>query len=300
MRREKPMDVNQIQASTSKAAKMDDLIRLRDKHAKRDLLSAAIKVFEPVEAKRDLLSAVDSAEIRRASAAPTKESVIPERAKLLREACRVGDIPWDKTFERLANDCVRSLASQLGGRYTPDRAALSQYEVYGGKKQQAALDAIYRFIADIHLALAHCRGLVLYGSVGTGKDHLIAAVLYEVARAGIPTSWTSGEDLFLAIRDTMDTSETEERILTRYLRPIVLGISDPTSPRGDLGDWDARVLARIIDRRYRAFRPTWITMNATSRDDARNRLTSLIWDRMQDQAELIPCFWPSFRERSKP
>ena len=59
--------------------------------------------------------------------------------------------------------------------------------------------------------------MVLYGSVGTGKDHLLAALLYHVASAGIPTAWVSGEDLFLKVRDSMDTKEPEDKIMRQWL-----------------------------------------------------------------------------------
>ena len=99
----------------------------------------------------------------------------------------------------------------------------------------------------------------------------------------------------------MDCGERERKILQQWVEPFVLGISDPVSPRGDLSDWDARILAMLIDERYRARRPTWLTMNAADEADAKAKLTALIWYRFQDDATIIPCFWPSFRGlRGKP
>ena len=48
-------------------------------------------------------------------------------------------------------------------------------------------------------------------------------------------------------------------------------------------------------------KPTWLTMNAANEADARDKLTAMIWDRLQDDAEIIPCFWKSYRSlKTKP
>jgi hypothetical protein len=58
-------------------------------------------------------------------------------------------------------------------------------------------------------------------------------------------------------------------------------------------------LYRVLDRRYREVKPTWVTINAEDADDAKAKLGAPIFDRLKDNAELVPCFWPSFRERAK-
>ena len=164
----------------------------------------------------------------------------------------IARLPPLASHERLACVIAKSqsaLTQQLGERYTPARASLEVFTLYDPKgEQSAALDRVRGFIANMEAVLRETRGLVLYGPSGVGKDHLLAAVLYHVASAGIPVGWVSGEDVFLKIRDSMDSGEREEKIIQHWLRPTVLGISDPASPRGELKDWDARILARLIDR----------------------------------------------------
>ncbi|HZZ77238.1 MAG TPA: ATP-binding protein [Gemmataceae bacterium] len=173
---------------------------------------------------------------------------------------------------------------------------------YDPKGEQAAvLERMRGFIDDMGAVLRESRGLVLYGPSGTGKDHLLAAALYRVAAAAIPVGWVSGAAIYERVRDSMDTGEREQRIISTWLAPTVLGLSDPVSPRGDLSDWDARILARLLDARYRALRPTWITINAANETDASAKLTAMIWDRLRDDAEVIPCFWRSWRSiQTKP
>ena len=212
------------------------------------------------------------------------------------------ELATHERFDKIASDCIGQLAAQLGRRYSRTATALDAFTVYDNTGRQGeAVTCIRGFLGAMEQVLHEGRGLVLFGNAGTGKDHLLAAALYYVAGAGIPVAFTSGQRLFAGIRDTMDSGDREEKIVGPLVAPIVIGISDPLSPRGDLSDWDARILADLIDRRYRAQRATWITLNATDEADGKNKLTALIWDRLRDGSEVVPCFWPSFRGlRGKP
>jgi DNA replication protein DnaC len=273
---------------------MADLERLRIKGLRQQAAREAVVSPIALTVKKSL------GVIKNSPAVPTGPNTVPAAAQLLRDAARMPRFDENAQFARVATECVKALARKLQDRYSPQRAALSEFTVYDPSgRQEAALKRVREFIADMETALRETRGLVLYGSVGTGKDHLLAAALYHVASAGIPVAWVSGEDIYAKIRDSMDSGELEAKIIQPLLRPLVLGISDPVYPTGELGDWDKRVLARLLDQRYRALRPTWLTMNATDEADAKGKLTSLIWDRFQEDALIVPCFWQSFRQRRK-
>jgi DNA replication protein DnaC len=278
-----------------------DLALLRDQANREQAAREAAQ--EKADSPREAIAGmVKAARSPRPAPPPSGPQTVPPWALALREAARLPEFPWDARFDYVAGRCITSLRAQLGERYSPDLAALSNFRVYDASGRQAAVLAGMRdFIANMEAALRETRGLVLYGDVGTGKDHLLAAALYHVAGAGIPAAWISGEQIFQRIRDSMDSHQREETILEFWLRPTVLGISDPVTPNGALSEWDARVLNGLLDRRYRALRPTWLTMNAKNEADAKGKLTPVIWDRFQEAAEIIPCFWQSFRGlRGKP
>ena len=275
---------------------MADLALVRDRCRREEAARQAAEDTADSAGRVAITGAAKSALKPSAKSAPTGPQTVPAAAMLLREAARLPPLADYENFDRVAALSMAALKRQLGERYSPQAAALEKFCVYDTTGAQvAALARMREFLREMEIVLRQTRGLVLYGSVGTGKDHLLAAALYHVASAGIPAAWVSGEDIYLRVRDSMDSHEREEKILQPWLQPTVLGISDPVSPRGDLGDWDARVLGRLLDRRYRALRPTWLTMNAIDEADAKAKLTALIWDRFQEDAEIIHCYWPSFR-----
>lgn len=193
---------------------------------------------------------------------------------------------------------VTALSVKLGRRYAPGRATFDSF-VCDCKSQESALMVCRLFAKDIEHAVKDGRGLILYGTVGTGKDHLLAALLYQAAAAGFACSWVAGLELFGKVRDTFDNGKTEETALGPHIAPDVLGISDPILPTNEPGRpqaWRTETLYRVLDRRYREVKPTWVTINAENEDDAKARLGAPIFDRLKDNADMIPCFWPSFRQ----
>jgi DNA replication protein DnaC len=188
------------------------------------------------------------------------------------------------------------VACQLGKRYAPERVRLADFEIYH-PAQESAIRSLLTYESSIEERIREGSGLVLYGAVGTGKDRLLAYLIYSAAVCGIRCHYAHGQDLFGAFRDRMDAGQKEEELIDRMHRPAVLAISDPAPPAGELSAWRLELLYRIVDRRYRDLRPTWVTINAESPNDAEGRLGSQVWDRIQEGAAVIPCLWPSYRER---
>lgn len=198
--------------------------------------------------------------------------------------------------ERERQRAVAQLAGQLGRRYGPDRCTLERFEVTNNEQAEVK-GRVVKLAAQLPDLVEEGRSVVFFGTVGAGKDHLLKALLYCAAGHGLSCHWVSAQQIYSTLRDRMDTGGREEEIFARLVAPQILAISDPVPPGASLSDWRVEVLYRIIDRRYCNLQPTWMTLNAASPEDAEERLSSQVWDRLQESAELIPCFWPSWRER---
>lgn len=193
-------------------------------------------------------------------------------------------------MEASAQRRLAALGYDLGARYSFDRTRLSRFEIYD-QRQRVVIDALTAFLAD------ESRNLILFGPVGTGKDHLLAAALYHAARRGDSCRWVNGQEFYGSVRDRMDSANSEADWFARWTAPHVLGISDPVQPVGELTPWRIELLYRLIDRRYRAMRATWVTLNVRSEEEADQRMSQQVFDRLREGAVVIPCFWPSYRAR---
>lgn len=202
-------------------------------------------------------------------------------------------------LERLRrSQLVRSLAVQLGQRYWPDRVKLSEFKVYHAN-QKAVVERLKQLTTSIGSLVSEGSGVIFYGPVGTGKDHLLASMLYEAAREGHECRWINGQELYGTIRDNMDSNAKESKFVSELYSPKVLAISDPIPPVGDPSAWNVSQLYRILDRRYRSMKSTWVSLNALSEEDADAKLSAPVFDRLRENAAVFPCFWPSFRERKR-
>jgi putative replication protein len=206
---------------------------------------------------------------------------------------------WESAERRKAGEALVSfLAAKRGPRYHPDRCDLTTFAVYD-PKQRDLLARAKALAARVAEAVAAGEGVVFYGPPGTGKDHLLAALLYAAARSGSSVSWVNGQEIFGGFRDRIDTGEQDEGHFRALCAPAVLGISDPIPPAGQPSAWDLGNLYRILDRRYCEMKPTWVSLNALTLDDADAKLSAPVFDRLRHDATLFPCFWQSYRERQK-
>ena len=191
-------------------------------------------------------------------------------------------------------ESLRGLVTHLGERY--ERATLDSFEVYDDA-QREPLGRLQAFALEMPQRLCTGGGLILKGKPGTGKDHLVAALLkIAVARHGLTVGWWDCLALFREVRLSID--EGKQRDLLKTLSgPQILALSDPQPPKGQLSDWQVGIIRDAIDTRYRSRKSTWLTTNLTTKDDAEELLTKPLLERLKERSLQIKCDWSSYRER---
>lgn len=191
---------------------------------------------------------------------------------------------------------LRDLESKLGARYSYQRASLDTFRAANAGQQKVA-NRLRVIRDDLTAFVSAGRSLIFAGSTGTGKDHLLAAMLYEATKLGVSCHWVDGLDFFAGFRDAIKTGVTEAAVVREFIAPQVLAISDPRRPSGETSDYSLDQLRRVIDKRNRALKPTWLTINIANIREAKTTLTPVIWGRLQEGAEIFGCFWESYREK---
>lgn len=192
---------------------------------------------------------------------------------------------------------LKTLGRKLGFRYAA--CTLENYQVYD-PAQRPVLERLRAFAERMPEHLEQGGGLLLLGKPGTGKDHLLSALLkVAVAMHLFSVEWWDGGVLFDEVYYAIK-SDSEDR-LKKFLReleaPHILAISDPQPPKGDLSDSQVRRIRDVIDRRYRRGVSTWITTNLDSRQNAEGLLTAPVLDRIREMSGQVYCDWPTYREK---
>lgn len=213
--------------------------------------------------------------------------------------------------ERRAHADWQELIGAMGRRY--ENASLANFSLYDPQRQLAAIERLANFIQHAHDFVNAGRSLVLWGEVGTGKDHLMAAAVREaVFTHFLQVRFVYGLKLYAEMREAIRRQQSEASVLVKYQTAPVLVISDPIPPTGGLSDYNVGTLLRLVHERYVEGRPTWLTINAPTfdaphkgqsddeRKDSRvteGLLSAPVFDRLCDGAVKIACQWDSYRQR---
>lgn len=194
---------------------------------------------------------------------------------------------------------LSDLIRQLGFRY--QESTLENFEIYH-ERQTETLGRLAKFAADMPKHLQGGAGLMLFGDPGTGKDHLISALLkLAIVLHGLNVLWFDGGDLYdrLHLALQAEGDEAWRKLSDKLRQPHVLAISDPQPPQGALSAPQVRRLRDIIDKRYRAGKSTWLTTNIDQREYAEQLFTKPVMERIKEASATILCDWPSYRGRRK-
>lgn len=216
---------------------------------------------------------------------------------------RILPIPTDGYCEpprrRLASpgdlrcDMWSNLIKVRGKRYQACRIGSFSVE---HESQKAAVESLLKFSSVMKEMIDQGSGVLLFGSKGTGKDHLAMGLAYSAVCVGKRVEWINGADMRGDVRDSTKLDELERDYVSKLLRPDVLWISDPLPIGGALTDAQQDRLFRVLDARYSQMKPTWVTVNVSSREELETRIGPQNADRLRDGALAVFCDWPSFRE----
>lgn len=200
-----------------------------------------------------------------------------------------------------AMESEREFLKRVGRRYA--QATVDNFEVGSDQessRRMEALSRIEKFQANMMTHIKDGGSVVLAGPPGTGKDHLMVALLREAIRKGASVQWTNGQELFRQFRDQIDTNKTEASFVASFSKADILAISDPVPPKGEASSYAAHMLYQIIDARYRDMKSVWVTANVATRSEGIETLTAPIFDRLLDNSFTVFCNWPSYRSTRKP
>lgn len=164
-------------------------------------------------------------------------------------------------------------------------------------KQRRLLAALAEYAGNLPNEVAEGNGIVLFGSSGTGKDHLLAAMARPaIINHGLSVVWRNGMDLYGEMRDNIRNDKAEKDLVAALVKPDILYLSDPLPPAGDLTNYQAAMLQRILDGRIRNRRPCWVSMNVATSAEADRRMGAALVDRLKPGALCCHCDWESHRK----
>ena len=160
------------------------------------------------------------------------------------------------------------------------------------------------------------KGFLLYGAVGTGKTHLLAAIVRHLTlEKGISSRFIEFTHLLSEIREQFDQGRGESVILGPLSEIPVLAIDELGKGRNNA--WQLSVIDEIISKRYNRELTTLFTTNypiddprtgkldpnsdkfrqQATQETLRERIGERIYSRLYEMSSFIELDAPDFRKR---
>lgn len=138
------------------------------------------------------------------------------------------------------------------------------------------------------------QGLLLYGTVGTGKSFTAACIANALLKQQVSVVMTS----FVKILQDIRSVENESQYMTVLNSPRLLIIDDLGAERNT--DYALEKVYNIIDSRIRADKPMILTTNLALEEmmDAGDIRYQRIYDRIFEACYPVEMNWKSFRRRT--
>lgn len=141
------------------------------------------------------------------------------------------------------------------------------------------------------------RGFVLSGGVGTGKNHLIAAMGLTLIDKGFSVVVITVSELMAKIRSSYnkDSKLSEEDIITHFAGLDLLVLDEVG--RSHLASENQKViLDRLIDQRYQNRKPTGLITNLPYQGVV-DAIGDASLDRIMEDGEWVTFNWFSYRRK---
>lgn len=215
----------------------------------------------------------------------------------------------EQADQRRAQSLIRKRNS-VWNNYIKDRG--KRYEncrssnfIIDNDKQRKAVEQLKAYASEMKENLAAGKNVVLFGPSGTGKDHLITALVGAAVGTindeRCSLCYSDGPSLFAAVRAEIGDNSLDIRdsIVYKFQTCWLVVLSDLVPPAAKLTDFQSDVVYRIVEHRYSSMLPMFLTINVRNRAELDAALGVAVSDRIIDDALTISCDWPSYRKSTR-
>ncbi len=148
---------------------------------------------------------------------------------------------------------ARRTFSWLGDRWQDTSLLDKTFDNFDASMQPEAYETVRSFILEM-------RGtLVLHGTFGTGKTHLLAALCNEIRTANRSSLFTTAPELFSAIQARLAANEDYSVVLDQAIKTNLLVIDD--IDKAKWSEFRESIYFEIVNKRVNSGRPIAISTN---------------------------------------
>lgn len=197
-----------------------------------------------------------------------------------------------KTFTAYAEQAA--LESSLASTRISKRFRTRTFESFQpSQDSRHALEVCKRWVSKFPHASGI--GLILHGPVGTGKTHLVSAIVNALHTRKERVLFACVPDLVADFRAAIKDGRSDA-IIDEVIAAPVLVLDDLGAERAT--EYVQEVIPRIINRRYEDLAPTIITTNL-SLPELETQITARSTSRLVEMCHWLELAGPDYRRTSK-
>ena len=170
----------------------------------------------------------------------------------------------------------------IPGRYA--KAALTTFEIHA-PEHPAMIEALRRYMSAF---APGDMGRLLAGPVGTGKTHLLVAILSHLTlEKGIPCRFVEFSHLLSSLRKQYAEGKSDSEILDPLAKIEVLAIDE--LGKGRCNEFELRIIDELISRRYNStglttlFATNYLPSSEIPKDSTFDSLANRIGERVESR-----------------
>ncbi|OPZ12681.1 MAG: DNA replication protein DnaC [candidate division BRC1 bacterium ADurb.BinA364] len=169
---------------------------------------------------------------------------------------------------------------------------LENFVTRGSKERRDVVQAARSYLSSFgaHEGKDERPGVLLSGGTGTGKTHILVAILRELMAKGHSARYYNVPNLLKLLRATYDGQEDldEDDLINEMCQVEVLALDDLGAEKPS--DWTADRLYLIVNTRYEECRPVLVATNLAWPEDLERAIGRRIASRLAEMCSLIGPF----------
>lgn len=162
----------------------------------------------------------------------------------------------DKEARQWRESQIRACYGWLGERWSDIPLKEKTFANFDASRQPFAFEAVKEFAGILSGTL------VLHGTFGTGKTHLLAALCNELRQRRMPSLFVTSPKLFNAIQGRIGYNESYAPLIAQAIRADLLVIDD--IDKAKYTPFREEIYFEIIDERTKQGKPIAISTNRLS------------------------------------
>lgn len=193
---------------------------------------------------------------------------------------------------------MRKFEEMIGRTGLPRRFIGKTFDTFKAQtpEQSRAFNIAYEYASEFESHKREGTGLIFLGKPGTGKSHLVAAIIQNILpdRIGV---YVTVSDLIRAVRGAWrkDSEYSETEVLNHFIYADLLAMDEVGKQYGT--DGEQQIIFDVLDGRYREMKPT-ILMGNVLGEELSVYLGERVADRLRETNTAISFNWDSYRKRA--